>query len=141
MPLTVQDAIKKQNKKFVKAFNSGDNCEVGFLYANDAVLLPPGARIPDGMIKGRNKIANYWRGGIEEFQNLVFTTISIEVLGKRSACEIGKFSVIVKDKKKHRNAGRNVKKSRKTGRYVVVWRKIGNDWLLGTDIADWDSGK
>ena len=125
----LRSSIEKQNAEFAKAFNAGDGSRIAALYANDAVLLPPEAEVPEGMIKGRAKISEFWQGTAKVFTDLVFTTISVNSLGDMAACEIGAFKVVTK----------NANKIPKTGRYVVVWRKIKDEWLLSTDIADWHS--
>jgi ketosteroid isomerase-like protein len=57
------------------------------------------------------------------------TTLDIKPLGAAAAREIGTFSLKTK--------GGNPKEV--TGKYVVVWEKIGNDWRLAADI--WNDGK
>ncbi|MGZ3296905.1 MAG: DUF4440 domain-containing protein, partial [Xanthobacteraceae bacterium] len=72
-------------------------------------------------------ISEFWQETAQEFTDLVFTTISVDSLGDMAACEIGAFKVVIKD----------ADRIPKTGRYVVVWRRIKDEWLLSTDIADW----
>ena len=57
------------------------------------------------------------------------TTVDVKPLGPSAAREIGMYSLKTK--------GPDPKEV--TGKYVVVWEKIGNDWKLATDI--WNDGK
>ena len=57
------------------------------------------------------------------------TTLDVKPLGTSAAREIGTFSLKTKG-----STPQEV-----TGKYVVVWEKIGNDWKLATDI--WNDGK
>jgi ketosteroid isomerase-like protein len=57
------------------------------------------------------------------------TTLDVKRLGPSAAREIGTFSLKTK--------GPNPKEV--TGKYVVVWEKVGKDWKLATDI--WNEGQ
>lgn len=57
------------------------------------------------------------------------TTLDLKRLGPSAAREIGTFSLKTK--------GSTPKQV--TGKYVVVWEKVGRDWTLAADI--WNEGK
>jgi len=57
------------------------------------------------------------------------TTLDVKQLGPSAAREIGAFSLKTK--------GTIPKEI--TGKYVVVWEKIGRDWKLATDIWNDDT--
>jgi len=65
----------------------------------------------------------------EEIGDPKLSTIDVKPLGPSAAREIGTFSLTAKG-----TTPREV-----TGKYVVVWEKVGNDWKLATDI--WNEGK
>jgi ketosteroid isomerase-like protein len=57
------------------------------------------------------------------------TTLDVKPLGPSAAREIGTFSLETK----------GPTPEEVTGKYLVVWEKIGSDWKLAADI--WNDGK
>ena len=57
------------------------------------------------------------------------TTLDVKRLGLAAAREIGTFSLKTKE----------TPPKEVTGKYVVVWEKVGKDWKLAADI--WNEGK
>src|SRR5215211_2011935 len=121
-PAPAQDkaAIEKLNEAFAAAFNNGDMATVAGMYTEDADLLPPGA----DMIKGRRAIQVFWTKAAEGVTVAKLTAVDVAPLGPDAAREIGTFSLRTRDA-----PPREI-----VGKYVVVWRKVGNDWKLATDI-------
>jgi uncharacterized protein (TIGR02246 family) len=117
--------IEAANAKWIDFFNKGDFASVASLYTEDAVALPPGS----GIVKGRAAIEAMWKGMAEKVGDPKLTTLDVKALGPSAAREIGTFSLKTK--------GANPQEV--TGKYVVVWEKIGNDWKLAADI--WNEGK
>ena len=68
-------------------------------------------------------------GSIEPVSDPKVTTLDVKPLGPTAAREIGTYSLKTK--------GPTPKEV--TGKYVVVWEKVGNDWKLAADI--WNDGK
>jgi ketosteroid isomerase-like protein len=60
---------------------------------------------------------------------LKLTTVDVKPLGTDAAREVGTFSLMTKDQPPQQVSGK----------YVVVWQKIGSEWKLATDI--WNSDK
>jgi uncharacterized protein (TIGR02246 family) len=118
-------AIEAANAKWMEFFNKGDFDGVGSLYATDATAFPPGS----GMVKGRAAIGIMWKNMAEQVSNPKLTTLDVKRLGPAAAREIGTFSLKTK--------GPNPKEV--TGKYVVVWEKVGKDWKLAADI--WNEGQ
>jgi len=81
------------------------------------------------MVKGRAAIEVMWKNMAEQVSDPKLTTLDVKALGPSTAREIGTFSL-----KARGSTPREV-----TGKYVVVWEKVGNDWKLATDI--WNEGK
>jgi uncharacterized protein (TIGR02246 family) len=98
---------------------------VASLYAADATALPPGS----AMVKGRAAIGAMWKGMAEQVSDPKVTTLDVKRLGPSAAREIGTFSLKTK--------GPTPKEL--SGKYVVVWQKVGRDWKLAADI--WNEGK
>jgi uncharacterized protein (TIGR02246 family) len=125
-PAIAQKAeIEAGNKKFIEAFNRGDFAALASLYTKDATALPPGA----AMVQGSAGIEALWKSFGEQVSDPKLTTVDVKELGPSAAREIGMYSLKTK--------GPDPKEV--TGKYVVVWEKVGNDWKLATDI--WNDGK
>jgi uncharacterized protein (TIGR02246 family) len=117
--------IQGLNDKFSQAFNEGNAAAVAALYTDDAVILPPGGE----MMKGRNAIQAFWKGATEHLGDGKLTTVDVRPLGSTTAREIGTFTF--------RTKGSQTQEI--TGKYVVVWEKVGSEWKLATDI--WNTNK
>jgi len=125
-PAAAQKAtIEAANAKWMEFFNKGDFDGVASLYTADATAFPPGW----GMVKGRAAIGAMWKGIAEQMTDPKVTTMDVRRLGPAAAREIGTFSLKTK--------GTTPKEV--TGKYVVIWQKVGRDWKLATDI--WNEGK
>ncbi|HEV3159532.1 MAG TPA: SgcJ/EcaC family oxidoreductase [Xanthobacteraceae bacterium] len=125
-PAAAQKAeIEAANAKWVAFFNKGDFEGVASLYTADATAFPPGS----AMVKGRAAIGAMWKGMAEQVTDPKVTTIDVKRLGTAAAREIGTFSLKTKS-----SPPKDV-----TGKYVVVWEKVGGDWKFANDI--WNEGK
>jgi uncharacterized protein (TIGR02246 family) len=118
-------AIYAANTEWVESFNKGDFDGVASLYTTDATAFPPGS----GMVKGRAAIGAMGKSMAEQVTDPKVTTIDVKKLGPAAAREIGTFSLKTKG-----SPSKEV-----TGKYVVIWQKVGKDWKLATDI--WNEGK
>jgi uncharacterized protein (TIGR02246 family) len=118
-------AIEKLNDVWTAAFNKGDAAAVAALYTEDAYVLPPGA----AMVKGRPAIEAFWRQAAQQMSDAKLTTVDVLPLGRSAAREIGMVTLKTKSQPPQEVVGK----------YVVVWRKIGRDWELATDI--WNTDK
>ncbi|PWT80675.1 MAG: DUF4440 domain-containing protein [Acidobacteria bacterium] len=125
-PALAQKAeIEAANAKWIDFFNKGDFASIGALYTADAIAFPPGA----AMVKGAAAIGEMWKGMAEKATDPKLSTVDVKPLGPSAAREIGTFSLKTK--------GPNPQEV--SGKYVVVWEKVGDDWKLATDI--WNDGK
>jgi uncharacterized protein (TIGR02246 family) len=120
-----QAEIEAANAKWIDFFNKGDFAGVASLYTDDASAFPPGS----GIVKGRAAIAAMWKGMAEKVTDPKLTTLDVKALGPSAAREIGTFSLKTK----------GATPQEVTGKYVVVWEKVGNEWKLAADI--WNDGK
>jgi uncharacterized protein (TIGR02246 family) len=126
LPAFAQQAeIDAVNAKWVDFFNKGDFAGVASLYTEDATAFPPGS----GMVKGRAAIEAMWKRMAEQVSDPKFNTLDVKPLGPSAAREIGTFTLKTK----------GAAPQELTGKYVVVWEKIGPDWKLAADI--WNDGK
>jgi uncharacterized protein (TIGR02246 family) len=117
--------IEAANAKWIEFFNKGDFAGVASLYTSDATAFPPGS----AMVQGGAAIGTMWKSMAEQVSDPKLTTLDVKPLGPSAAREIGTFSLKTK--------GPNPQEV--TGKYVVVWEKIGNDWKLAADI--WNDGR
>ena len=125
-PAAAQKAeIEAANAKWVAFFNKGDFDGVASLYTADATAFPPGS----GIVKGRSAIGAMWKSMADQMTDPKVTTIDVKRLGPAAAREIGTFSLKTKAP-----TPKEV-----TGKYVVVWQKVGRDWKIEADI--WNEGK
>ena len=125
-PAAAQKAeIEAANGKWMAFFNKGDFDGVASLYTANATAFPPGS----GMVKGRAAIGAMWKGMADQIIDPKVTTLDVKRLGPAAAREIGTFSLKTK--------GSALKEM--TGKYVVIWQKVGKDWKLATDI--WNEGR
>ena len=125
-PAAAQKAeIEAANAKWIAFFNKGDFDGVASLYTADATAFPPGS----AMVKGRAAIGAMWKGMADQMTEPKVTTMDVKKLGPNAAREIGTFSLKTKA----------APPKEVTGKYVVVWEKVGRDWKLANDI--WNEGK
>src|SRR5262249_58745315 len=117
--------IESVNAKWIDFFNKGDFAGVASLYTEDATAFPPGS----AMVKGRAAIEALWKSMAEQASDPKFTTLDVKPLGPSAAREIGTFSLKTK----------GPRPQEVTGKYLVVWEKVGSDWKLAADI--WNDGK
>jgi len=117
--------IEKLNDAWTAAFNKGDAQAVAAMYAEDAYVLPPGSDI----VKGRAAIEAFWRQAAQQMGDAKLTTLDVLPLGRNAAREIGTVSLKTKSQPPQEIVGK----------YAVVWRKIGGQWKLATDI--WNTNK
>jgi uncharacterized protein (TIGR02246 family) len=117
--------IEKLNDAWTAAFNKGDAATVAALYTEDAYVLPPGS----AMVKGRAGIEAFWRQAAQQMTDAKLTTVDVLPLGRSAAREIGTVTLKTKSQPPQEIVGK----------YVVVWRKVGREWKLATDI--WNTDK
>jgi len=122
VPAFAQDMAQIQmlNDRFAEAFNKGDAAALAAMYTDDAFVLPAGAP----MVRGRDAIQSFWKGGAEQLEGMQLTTLDVLPLGNDAAREIGTF--ILKTK------GQSPKELK--GKYVVIWQRVGTSWRVATDI-------
>ena len=120
-PASAQKAeIEAVNAKWIEFFNKGDFAGVASLYTTDATAFPQGSP----MVQGGAAIGAMFKSMAEKVGDPKLTTLDVKSLGPNAAREIGIFSFKTKAPSPQEV----------TGKYVVVWEKVGNDWKLSSDI-------
>ena len=117
--------IEAVNAKWTEYFNKGDFAGVASLYTEGATAFPPGA----AMVKGRAAIGEMWKSMAEKVSDPKVTTLEVKPLGPSAVLEIGTVSLKTK----------GPTPQEVTGKFIVVWEKVGADWKLAVDI--WNDGK
>jgi uncharacterized protein (TIGR02246 family) len=121
VPSFAQDkqTMQEIENRLSKAILSGDGKAAAALYTDDATLLPPGI----APVTGREAIQEFWtkRGpGLSELQ---LTTVEVRPMGADYAREIGLLA--------GKTSGSEPKSF--TGKYVLIFQKVGSTWLATTD--------
>jgi uncharacterized protein (TIGR02246 family) len=119
----VREAVEAGNRAFVSAFLGGDGAAVARLYTEDAQVLAPGSPVA----AGRAAIAAFWQASIDSgVRDVALETTDVESAGDL-AYETGIVRLTARD------GGVS------EARYVVVWKRVGERWMLHRDI--WNSAK
>jgi len=122
-PCVAQSApsgIEKAKEQFVKALNEGDAATLSRMSTERAILLPPNAE----MVEGQEAIEKYWRTVFAVgLKDVSVRDVRTDEYGSDAAREIGRISVDAA-------APRGVLEAK----YVVLWRKKGENWLLDSII-------
>ena len=117
---TAPGAIEKAKHRYLQALNDGDAATLARMSTEHAILLPPNAE----MIEGREAIEKYWRSVFAAgLRDVSARTVRVDEYGGDAAREIGRIRL---------NAP--APRDALDGKYVIVWRKTGGNWLLDSII-------
>ena len=117
---TAATEIEKARQQYLEALNAGDADVLARMSAERAILLPPNAE----MIEGREAIEKYWRSVFAAgLKDVSARTVRVDEYGDDTARDIGRIRVDAA-------APRDVIE----GKYLILWRKRGENWLLDTLI-------
>nr|WP_294938560.1 DUF4440 domain-containing protein [uncultured Flavobacterium sp.] len=121
-PESARKAIETKNEAFAKAMMSGDSAVLVDFYADDAKVLYPGAE----MITGKEAIAKIISKQIKTPMK-EFKLETLQLSGTEdNLIEIGTYSL-----------GDGHGKVLDKGKYVCIFKKVGDQWKCHTDI--WNS--
>jgi poly(hydroxyalkanoate) depolymerase family esterase/uncharacterized protein (TIGR02246 family) len=119
-----REALSKAAAEWEAAFNAGDSKAVAAMYADHAILLPPGAE----QVQGRENIDAFWENFIAEGTEIHLTPVRVDMM-EDIAYEIGRFSVT--------GAGQPI-----TGKYIWLWEGTSNGALkITADIWNTDASQ
>ncbi len=119
----VRHAVEAGNRALIAAVLRGDASAVADHYTENAQIIAPGAPVATG----RAAITEFWRGVIASgIKDVTLETAEVESDGNL-AFETGALGLVSND------GGETV------ARYVVVWKRVGDKWLLHRDI--WNSAE
>jgi len=121
-------AVEAANARFREAVRLGKSGDIMALYAENAIILPPGQE----MIKERAAIESYWRMSLESgVKDAVLTTADVEVAGDVIR-EIGTYALKIWPEGKSA--------WEENGKYVVLWRK-GPEASVKIEVDIWNSSQ
>lgn len=122
-----EQAIRGQIDRWLQLVKAKDAASIAQLYAEDGAVMPPNAPIG----KGRAAIQQSWASMMATPGfNLTFEPEQIMLSSSGDmALDRGTYHLTV--------APSGAEQS-DTGKYVVVWRKIGNEWKAAADIFNSD---
>lgn len=124
---TDEQAIRALNDRWLQLIRDRDSAAIGELYAEDGAVMPQGEPIR----VGRSAIAAWWAKSMEmPDYSLTFDEESVTVSQSGDmALDRGTWQF---------SATPESGPVRDSGKYVVVWRKIGNEWKVAADIFNSD---
>lgn len=116
--------IVRTNEAFMAAVASGDAPGVAACYTEDGEILPPNG----AAVQGRSGLEEAFTGMLSSgIGGITLTSTEVEGHGD-TAYEVGTYEL--------RDADDNVLD---VGKYIVVWKRAGDDWKLHRDI--WNSDR
>jgi uncharacterized protein (TIGR02246 family) len=122
-----EQAIRAQVARWLQLVKARDAAGIAELYAEDGAVMPPNAPIG----KGRTAIQQTWTSMMRTPGfSLTFVPEQIVVSSSGDlALDRGTYSLTIAP---------DGTRQTDTGKYVVVWRKIGPDWKAAADIFNSD---
>jgi uncharacterized protein (TIGR02246 family) len=122
--ISAAGAIRRMGDEWARHWNAGDLDGVAAVYAEDAVYLPPHHEA----VHGRDAIREYLKAPLSHgVSDLAFEVTYIKQQGP-IAWDVGTY---------HMTLPQNETKREDHGKYLTVWRRIGERWLIAADA--WSS--
>ncbi len=122
-----EQAIRGQVDRWLQLVKAKDAAGISALYADDGAVMPPNAPIG----KGRAAIQQTW-ASMMQTPGFDLTFVPEQIIVSSSgdmALDRGTYRLAVAP---------NGTAKTDTGKYVVVWRKIGSEWKAAADIFNSD---
>jgi uncharacterized protein (TIGR02246 family) len=118
----VRAAIERLGTRFAEAYARGDARAVALFYTEDAIALPPGGE----MVKGRQAIQQMWQSTMDSgVKSVSFNVVDVGA-SDDLAHETGTAVLNIHEQGKEPTTA--------SVKYVVVWKRQGDDWKLHRDI-------
>ena len=122
-----EEAIRRQVARWLQLVKSKDSAAIAQMYTEDGAVMPPNATIG----KGRAAIQQTWASMMNTPGfDLTFAPEQIVLSGSADmALDRGTYRLAIAPSGKAQSD---------TGKYVVVWRKVGGEWKAAADIFNSD---
>jgi ketosteroid isomerase-like protein len=112
-------AIEAADARFSALVAQGDSAALARLYAKDGAVMPAGSE----PIRGTEAIAKFWQSALGSgVAAIELKTVEVYSQGM-TASEVGEYAL--RDK---------VGKVLDRGKYIVIWRRDGDEWKLLRDM-------
>ena len=122
-----EEAIRGQVARWLELVKSKDSAAIAQLYTEDGAVMPPNATIS----KGRTAIQQTWAS--------MMSTPGFELTFAPEQIILSGSGDMALDRGTYRLAfAPSGKAQTDTGKYVVVWRKVGGEWKAAADIFNSD---
>ncbi|HEU4642481.1 MAG TPA: DUF4440 domain-containing protein [Gemmatimonadaceae bacterium] len=118
-PTDLHEGIRTGIARWVAAFEGRNAAEIAACYTEDAQLLPANS----DEVRGRAAIEEFWRSVF----GLGLTSARLETLEAdglgNTGYEVGRYTLLGEGGQEADH-----------GKYIVIWRQVGDRWLLHRDI-------
>ena len=125
--MSLKDTVQAWEDRYAAVLGTPGALGLENFFTDDADLLPPG---PDNL-KGIEAIQNFWSDVTRYYHNVKLRTQDAEQMGTDHIREIGTYYV-----ESRTPGGANL-----SGKYVFIWKQVGSDWKIWTDIWTSHSGQ
>ena len=125
--MSLRETVQGWNDRYAAALSTPGAPGLGEFFTHDADLLPPG---PDNL-KGIKAVQQFWSDVSKYYHNARLATSDAEEMGSDFIREIGTYYAEPK------TAGGPVL----SGKYLFIWKRVGSDWKIWTDIWTSHSGQ
>jgi len=124
---TDEEAIRGQVARWLELIKSKDAAAIAQMYAEDGAFMPPNAAIA----KGRATIERNWAA--------MMATPGFELTFAPEQIVVSSSGDLTLDRGTYQlTVAPDGSKQVDTGKYVVVWRKVGGEWKAAADIINSD---
>ncbi|EIM28021.1 YybH family protein [Microvirga lotononidis] len=120
---------EKLREQWQRAFAAGDSGALAGMYWPDADLLPPGGEKKTGAAD----IKKFWEEQTAKFAKPTVGTSKVVVVSPNFMVETGLLNF------EHKTPAATGPRKAFIGHYVVVWRRIKNNWKIAVDT--WNSSE
>lgn len=122
-----EEAIRGQVARWLQLIASKDAAAIAQLYTEDGAVMPPNATIGEG------------RGAIEQTWTGMMQTPGFELTFTPEQIALSSSGDMALDRGTYRlKVSPDGTEQVDTGKYVVVWRKVGGEWKAAADIFNSD---
>lgn len=129
LPISRNFRPEQLREKWQKAFAESDSMALAAMYWPDADLLPPGGQKKTGSAD----IKKFWDEQTAKFFKPFIGTSKVVVVNSNYVVETGLLAF------EHKAPTAQGPRRAFFGHYVVVWRKIKNNWKIAVDT--WNSSE
>ena len=122
-----EQAIRAHIARWVQLIQAKDSATIAQFYADDGVVMPPN----QPLVSGREAIVQFWQSMIA----IPEATLTFQP----ERIEFSSAGDMALDRGTYRFTGKPGGQAvDETGKYVVVWKKVGGDWKVAADIFNSD---